>query len=89
MTIEYRTYLRPVYEAKAAVVWIISAIWCLAIAAVFNIGIFAGISLVALCVGMGLWRGYKGRDLVERKLALVGSSVEILPVKSLLASMPA
>lgn len=89
MTIEYRTYLRPVYEAKAAVVWIISAIWCLAIAAVFSIGIFAGISLVALCVGMGLWRGYKGRDLVERKLALVGSSVEILPVKSLLASMPA
>ncbi|POR10844.1 conjugative transfer system coupling protein TraD [Diaphorobacter sp. LR2014-1] len=89
MSIEYRTYLRPIYEAKAAAAWIISSFWCLAIGAIFNIGYTAGVSLVVLCLGMGLWRGYKGRELVERKLALVGSSVEILPVRNLLASMPA
>lgn len=88
MTTEFSTLLRPVYEAKSAAVWAVAGIWCLGVGATFSIGYTAGISLVTVCGAMALWRGHKGRALVDKKLSLMGRDVEILPVKSLLAAMP-
>lgn len=89
MTIEYRTLLRPVYEAKSAIAWGGAMTWGMGVSYAFNFGAGATAGLLGVSASMALIRGMKGKRLVREKLALVGRDIEILPVERLLSAIPA
>lgn len=88
MSIEFKPLMRPVYEMRSALVWGVASAWSAGLGIFFNIGPQAAAGLLGLSVTMAAWRGYKGNDLVKRKLSLVGKQVEIMPVGNLLAAEP-
>lgn len=89
MSIEFKTYLRPVYEARSALVWGAACLWCLLISAVFQIGWLPASGLIGVCLAMLIWRALAGRHLVQIKLSLMGRAPEMMPVQNLLKAMPA
>ena len=89
MTIQYRTLLRPVYEANAAVMWGAALTWGVGVSYGFSFGAGATMGLLGVSGTMAVVRGLRGKKLVREKLALVGRDVELLPVVRLLQAMPA
>ena len=88
MTIEYRTLLRPVYEAKSALMWGAALTWGVGVSYSFSFGAGATMGLLGVSGTMAVVRGLRGKKLVREKLALVGRDVELLPVVRLLQAMP-
>ena len=89
MTIQYRTLLRPVYEAKSAIAWAIALTWGAGVSYAYDFGAGATAGLLGVSASMTIIRGLKGKNLVREKLALVGRDIELLPVDRLLKAMPA
>lgn len=84
----FRMLLRPVFEARSAIFWVFACLWCAVVGMVFSMGIFAMGGLVLVTLVMAILRGVTGRDLVLRKMALIGRKVELMPAENLLKAMP-
>jgi conjugal transfer pilus assembly protein TraD len=84
----FEQLLRPVYEARAAVVWAGAGLWMLAIAATFRASKPALLACALLALAMTAFRLLKASRLLRFKLALVGKPPVLMPVRSMQAAMP-
>lgn len=85
---DVKTLLRPVFEARAAVLWAFASLWAMLIGLVFNMNPASMMGLILITMGMAAYRGLASRHLVKRQLALIGRPVELMPVTNLLDAMP-
>lgn len=88
LTENFRTITRPNYELTSAAGWSFATLWAGGLSIGFNMGLGATTALCTVCGSMAVYRGYFGKRIVEKKLLLSGTDVEVFPAKNLLNAMP-
>lgn len=86
---EIESLLRPVFEARSALLWTAAFAWCILIGALFRLGWGPLVGLCVVTGAMAIRRGVVARTMVLKQLALIGRPVELMPVQNLLNAMPA
>lgn len=84
----FEQILRPLYEARAVVAWVVAAVWCLAWSLALD---FAGqtiLLLVLVSAALAAWRFTDARRLAKLKLSLIGKPIAFISTRQLLAAMP-
>lgn len=85
---KFEQLLRPVYEARAAVVWAFAAIWMTGVAIAFNAPKGSLILCAVLALAVGVWRLIQANVLIKYKLALTNQDVTIMSALTLKRQMP-
>lgn len=85
----FERLLRPLYEARAVVAWLVAMLWCLGFGLVLDFGGTTVFLLVAMSAVLGAWRFKAAHSLAVRKLALMGKPTSFITTKQLMASMKA
>ncbi|CAN7624885.1 conjugative transfer system coupling protein TraD [Acidovorax delafieldii] len=87
-TARVTSLLRPIFEAKSAVAWGISALWVLIVGLTFNVGGSSTVGLIAVTATMTLMRWRSASRLARRQMSLIGRPTQIIKASELLAAMP-
>lgn len=82
------TLMRPVFEAKAAVMWSVATLWLLLLGLVTSMGWATILALLAVTGAMAAWRAYQTQRLVRQQVALMGRPVDLLAIDALIAALP-
>ncbi|MDB5860184.1 MAG: hypothetical protein JWQ76_3873 [Ramlibacter sp.] len=84
----FEQLLRPVFEARAALVWLAAAVWMVALATVLQAA-QAGFCIGALlALVLAAWRVAAASTLLHYKLALVGKPTVFLPALRMKDALP-
>ncbi|MDO8280812.1 MAG: conjugative transfer system coupling protein TraD [Burkholderiaceae bacterium] len=86
--VPFEQILRPLYEARAVVAWLIAMLWCLAWGLVLDFGGATIFLLVAMCGALALWRFKDGHKLATMKMSLIGKPVSFITTGQLLRTLP-
>ncbi|QXW20159.1 conjugative transfer system coupling protein TraD (plasmid) [Comamonas aquatica] len=88
ITENFETIIRPNYELRSAAAWATASVWGLGLAAGLSIGWGASLGLCGVCGSMAIYRGMQGKALLDKKLRLSGTKVEIIPCARVLEALP-
>lgn len=83
----FEQLLRPAYEARAAVGWMIAAVWMVGCALLISAPKETLAASAALAVVMALWRGMSAHRLLKYKLWLAGKPTAFVGTTILKKSM--
>jgi conjugal transfer pilus assembly protein TraD len=84
----FEQVLRPLFEARAVVVWALAGMWCLCWAIGLSFATKTILLLVLMCGGLCAWRLNGAWKLAHLKLGLIGKPVELLGTTQLMQSLP-
>lgn len=87
-TENFETLIRPNYELRSSLVWGISALWGTGLSLGLSFGAGASFALCATCGSMAVYRALQGQRLLDKKLRLSGTKVELLKCSKLLEAIP-
>lgn len=83
----FEQLLRPPYEARAAILWGVAALWMAGVALVFNAPKVSLTACALISLALALWRLRQANVLIQYKLALAGQPVTVMPATQLQKQM--
>ncbi|MDP1565461.1 MAG: hypothetical protein Q8L91_04250, partial [Polaromonas sp.] len=83
----FEQLLRPIYEARSTIAWLVAAVWMALCALIINATTVTLISSAALAAAMAMLRMVGARRLLNYKLALAGKDVRVIPTSTLQKAM--
>lgn len=83
----FEQLLRPIYEARSTIAWLVAAVWMALCALVINATTITLLSSAGLAAAMAMLRMVGARRLLNYKLALAGKDVRVIPTSTLQKAM--
>lgn len=85
----FEQILRPLFEGRAVVAWLVAAVWCLVWGIALDFGGSTNFLLVFMSLAMALWRLKDAFRLAKQKLALIGKPISFITTSHLRSALPA
>lgn len=86
--VPFEQILRPLYEARAVVAWLLAMFWCLGWGLALDFGGSTIFLLVLMSGSLALWRFKAAHSLARKKLSLIGKPIAFITTSQLLKSLP-
>lgn len=86
--VPFEQILRPLFEARAVVAWLLAMLWCLCWGLALNFGGITIFLLVAMCATLALWRFKGAHALAKMKISLIGKPVSFITTGQLMRTLP-
>lgn len=84
----FEQLLRPAFEARAAVGWLIASIWMMICAVLVNAPRGTLLASAGLALSMAAWRIFGAQRLLKYKLSLSGKEMVFMKTRDLQKAMP-
>lgn len=84
----FEQLLRPVFEARAAVGWLIAAVWMTGVAIFAHVPKLSVLASAGLATLMVAWRIWGAHRLLKYKLSLAGKEVRVIQTTELQKALP-